>query len=68
MGLGKTLTMIALITADYDSKFGDFESLQKIEKAYQPVQATLIIVPQPCKLQNMSPFRISSSSHLTERC
>jgi hypothetical protein len=47
MGLGKTLTMIALIATDSEPAKEHLAGLEEDE--CRPVQATLIVVPQPCK-------------------
>lgn len=47
MGLGKTLTMIALAASDLDKKQDDIVELSFGHDSKPTVQATLIIVPQP---------------------
>jgi SNF2 family DNA or RNA helicase len=44
MGLGKTLTMIALVATDLQQEFALKESAGDIESN----KATLVIVPPPC--------------------
>jgi SNF2 family DNA or RNA helicase len=46
MGLGKTLTMIALAATDLES--GDFR-IDTHEDCLVDIPATLIVVPPPCK-------------------
>lgn len=50
MGLGKTLSMIALVASDKDS---EFQMEQDIHDAGQSsgscTQSTLIVVPSPCE-------------------
>ncbi|KAF2446161.1 hypothetical protein P171DRAFT_430373 [Karstenula rhodostoma CBS 690.94] len=47
MGLGKTLTMIALAAGDLDQRSGDPLELSSGHDSKPMVQATLIVVPQP---------------------
>ena len=55
MGLGKTLTMIALVATDLENS-GDMVDTD--EGCHLDVPATLIVVPPPCKMLNV----FSSSS------
>lgn len=48
MGLGKTLTMIALTATDLESHRDVAQYNMYDDDVKQPVPATLIIVPQPC--------------------
>lgn len=50
MGLGKTLTMIALVATDLESS-GDVVGTD--EGCHLDVPATLIVVPLPCKMLNV---------------
>ena len=50
MGLGKTLTMIALVATDVESS-GDVADAD--EGCHLDVPATLIVVPPPCKMLNV---------------
>lgn len=49
MGLGKTLTMIALVANDLDSREGAVKDTYIDERCTPYVSTTLIIVPPPCK-------------------
>lgn len=46
MGLGKTLTMIALVATDTEKRNEELD----LQKTSNYVGATLIVVPPPCKL------------------
>jgi SNF2 family DNA or RNA helicase len=50
MGLGKTLTMIALVATDLESSE---DVVDADEGCYLDVPATLIVVPPPCKILNV---------------
>lgn len=47
MGLGKTLTMIALTASDLDSKEYETPGLDFDDSETPPVLATLIVIPPP---------------------
>src|SRR3569833_1649116 len=51
MGLGKTLTMIALISSDAERASSSPSFGSDASSASAPARATLIIVPPPCKLK-----------------
>ena len=54
MGLGKTLTMIALVATDLDRDNVAGIAIEMDENSKPDVSATLIIVPPPCKLHHCS--------------
>jgi SNF2 family DNA or RNA helicase len=53
MGLGKTLTMIALAATDLE---GTYHHMQTGQEAHLDVPTTLIIVPPPCELLSASSY------------
>jgi len=58
MGLGKTLSMIALVASDLSTDHVQGQSLQEDdadEHALPPVSATLIIVPPPREYSPWTP-------------
>ena len=54
MGLGKTLSMIALVATDLDRDNVAGIAIDMDENSKPGVSATLIIVPPPCKLHHCS--------------
>lgn len=55
MGLGKTLTMIALAASDLDNPDSAWFTFQQLQNEKYKVRATLIIVPPPRKC-NLNPL------------
>lgn len=49
MGLGKTLTMIALAASDVENPDSAWYAFQQLQHGKQKAKATLVIVPPPCK-------------------
>jgi hypothetical protein len=49
MGLGKTLTMIALVATDLDRSSTDTTAVESDEETRPLVSATLIVIPPPRK-------------------
>ena len=61
MGLGKTLTMIALAATGLDSGDYDGFDLNIEDEDKSPVSATLVVMPAPRKCQNYTDMLILDS-------
>jgi SWI/SNF-related matrix-associated actin-dependent regulator of chromatin subfamily A3 len=49
MGLGKTLTMIALVAMDVEAEKDEDTDLDDMDRECRDVEATLVIIPPPRK-------------------
>ena len=58
MGLGKTLTMIALVAADMDAEKEMAAYIEDVEADQQDIAATLVIIPPPSLFPPPPLFRV----------
>jgi hypothetical protein len=52
MGLGKTLTMIALVATDIDTEKTEVTAPEEVDTDSKDVAATLVIIPPPSRFSS----------------